>query len=81
MQTWLPIIDTDLCTACGLCVTNCPTAAVKFVEMLPVIHKPDSCTYCGLCEEYCLVGAVSLVYEISSGYQILYTNLLTNQIL
>lgn len=68
MQTWLPVIDMDLCTACGLCVTQCPTAAVKFVDKLPAIVQPDSCTYCGLCEDLCPTNAVSLVYEISTSH-------------
>jgi formate hydrogenlyase subunit 6/NADH:ubiquinone oxidoreductase subunit I len=65
MQTWLPIIDVELCTACSLCITQCPTQAVGLVRDLPAIVKPEACVYCGLCEEICPTGAVSLTYEIS----------------
>jgi NAD-dependent dihydropyrimidine dehydrogenase PreA subunit len=65
MQIWLPIINQEKCTACGLCVTHCPTQVIKLVNDLLNFDKPDNCTYCGLCEEICPAGAVSLVYEIT----------------
>ena len=64
METWLPAIENQFCTACGLCVTHCPTRAVKLIDRLPVFVKPDACTYCGLCEEICPAGAVGLVYDL-----------------
>ena len=64
MQTWLPIIDEKLCTACQLCITHCPTEAVGLVRNVPCIDQPEACVYCGLCEEICPTGAVSLPYEI-----------------
>ena len=67
MQTQLPVIDKNRCTACSLCVTHCPTQAVTLVERKPTFFEPILCSYCGICEEICPTGAVSLVYEISLG--------------
>jgi NAD-dependent dihydropyrimidine dehydrogenase PreA subunit len=65
MQIWLPIINQEQCTACGLCMTHCPNKVIQLVNELPDFNKPDSCSYCGLCEEICPAGAVSLVYEFT----------------
>jgi len=65
MDEWLlPTIDLSRCTACGLCVTHCPTQAVAMVEGKPRIVRPQDCTYCATCEDVCPEGAIDLVYEI-----------------
>lgn len=65
MSEWfLPTINRQRCTGCGLCVQRCPTHAVEMQHGVPVIVRPAACSYCGLCEEYCPVGAISLAYEI-----------------
>jgi len=38
-------IDTNLCTACGTCETNCPTGAVKMKKGTYIID-PARCTEC-----------------------------------
>jgi len=63
--TTLPVIDRNLCTLCGKCVTDCPTNAVAMVDAFPVIVRPKDCTYCGLCEEICPQKAIHLFYSIS----------------
>jgi NAD-dependent dihydropyrimidine dehydrogenase PreA subunit len=60
----LPIIDEHLCTGCGKCVKECPTAAVEMRGSLPEIVRPEDCVYCGNCEEICPVEAIYLAYEI-----------------
>lgn len=67
MQKWLPRINLQRCTTCGLCVAHCPTKAVQIVDSHPVFTNEDACTYCGICEDICPVEAISLIYEISKG--------------
>ena len=66
MDNWaLPTINLDRCTACGLCITYCPTKAVEMVESLPAIVRAQDCAYCGACEDICPESAIELVYEIA----------------
>ena len=60
----LPTIDLRICTRCGKCVQECPTAAVELRDGYPAIVRPEDCVYCGSCEEICPVEAIYLVYEI-----------------
>jgi ferredoxin len=40
------------CTACGLCVKNCPTGALALVNNLPVMDF-EKCIDCGICVHKC----------------------------
>ena len=47
---------TDDCTACGLCLEECPTGAISEGKEKYSI-SPDDCTDCGACAEVCPVDA------------------------
>lgn len=46
----------DECTACGTCMDECPSDAIKEGDIY-VITK--ACTECGTCMDACPVGAIS----------------------
>lgn len=46
----------DDCTACGLCLEECPVEAISEGEEKYSIN-PDDCTDCGACAEVCPVDA------------------------
>lgn len=54
-----PVVDADNCTACGICVDECPTSALD-LEDVAVLARPDDCTECGTCEEVCPNEAIKL---------------------
>ena len=54
-----PVVDPDLCTACGICVDECPTSALD-LEDIAVLARPDDCTECGTCADVCPNEAITL---------------------
>jgi 2-oxoglutarate ferredoxin oxidoreductase subunit delta len=61
MAKGLVVIDEDRCKGCGLCVTVCPTHALRMAEgrfnvkgYSPVeVADPEACTGCGVCTMIC----------------------------
>lgn len=50
---WIrPRADASRCTACGICVENCPERAMEMKNDLPRIDY-DRCIKCGCCDEVC----------------------------
>lgn len=55
------IVDQDLCTSCGLCISVCPGNILVFsddgIVPVPVLKSEtegiNSCSRCGLCEKVC----------------------------
>ncbi len=54
-----PVVDSNLCTACGICVDECPTSAYDLGDVA-VLARPDDCTECGICVDSCPNEAISM---------------------
>lgn len=54
-------INHNICTKCGVCIEECPEAAIEVIEKdgeeLHVINQ-EKCTQCGVCIEICPEGAI-----------------------
>ena len=77
-----PVIDSDLCKLCGVCVDACPvpSKAVQFAgdeHSSPPVFDYDACIRCFCCQEMCpheaiqvrtpLLGRVPVISRIVSG--------------
>ena len=57
-----PVIDMELCKACGHCEEVCPDSTVHVIEEVYVIDY-DYCKGCGLCAYECSADAIEMVQE------------------
>ena len=55
----VPVVDADICTACGICVDECPSSCYD-LEDVARLNRPDDCTECGTCVDACPNGAISM---------------------
>ena len=46
----------DDCTACGVCVEECPVEAITEGDIYKI--DADTCTDCGVCVDVCPVEAI-----------------------
>jgi NAD-dependent dihydropyrimidine dehydrogenase PreA subunit len=60
-----PVINYNLCTKCGVCITGCPEYALFMTSKGPVLKEPALCTYCTECENICPTGAIRTPLTIS----------------
>ena len=51
-------IDPEACTACGICLKNCPVDAITGEKKVPHKINQEKCTLCGMCWEKCPFTAV-----------------------
>jgi len=56
VRTGPPVVDAQLCTACGSCVRSCPLGAIEMKEGRATIG--ELCRACGLCLSLCPVNAI-----------------------
>lgn len=58
VSSFRAVVDTSLCTACGVCLERCQ---VRAIDMSDTATVNDRCIGCGLCVGTCAPGALSLV--------------------
>ena len=60
-----PIINTDECVGCGVCVDECPTGILEISDdgVCTVTELEDACIGCGNCLENCPMGAITEIFE------------------
>jgi len=57
-----PQIDKDLCTACGICVDDCPGDCFD-LEDVAVFARKEDCTETEICYDSCPNGAITMVED------------------
>lgn len=63
-----PLINTEDCSACSICVNDCTPGALKIslpqfkgdIKVYAELTQPQCCVGCAICESHCPVGAVSM---------------------
>ncbi|MBW1736901.1 MAG: ferredoxin family protein [Deltaproteobacteria bacterium] len=56
-----PLIDDNICTACGTCVEVCPGDVLVMGESGVY---PDECWHCGNCRIHCPADAVQYLFPL-----------------
>lgn len=58
-----PVIDEDECSACGICVDECPEGVLEIVGDAAEPVKDEDCTGCAACMEVCPMGAITEIED------------------
>ena len=59
-----PIIYSDKCNGCGLCVSVCQCGALIIVGNVVTVIETKQCDWCTDCEAVCITGALRCPFEI-----------------
>ena len=73
-QKEAPRFDREICIACGMCVSVCPTGALDLeirnsitgFRRFPVLAAAQKCIGCGACENECPTLAISMTLRAAA---------------
>jgi len=54
-----PTVNDDMCTACGICVDDCPSGCFDLEDVAKFARKED-CIECDMCMDVCPNGAITM---------------------
>jgi NAD-dependent dihydropyrimidine dehydrogenase PreA subunit len=54
------VLDSALCSGCGMCVDVCPHAVFAIADRKAVIVNRDGCMECGACKMNCFAKAIAV---------------------
>ncbi|MDR1016791.1 MAG: 4Fe-4S binding protein [Coriobacteriales bacterium] len=58
-----PLINSEDCSACGICVDTCPNEVLAIEGDSAVVANEDACTACGDCLDECPMGAITEIEQ------------------
>lgn len=59
-----PVIDLDVCIACGICERNCPTDVITISKSpKSAVIDMNYCKGCGICSEVCSKKCIEMKTE------------------
>lgn len=64
---WLPVIQEERCTGCGLCVEACGPQCLEMINGVPVLVSPDRCGSEEHCIEPCQEKAIRMAWVPTAG--------------
>ncbi len=60
----MPLVETNKCTGCGLCLTVCHCKALLIENNVVKVIETEECGWCLQCEAVCPTGAIVCPFEI-----------------
>jgi len=64
----MPVIDSEKCQGCGLCVSVCACGVLVLIDNKTTVVRREGCSgctrWCTLCESVCPNEAISCSFEI-----------------
>lgn len=64
---WLPAVDEDLCTGCGVCVEACGPGCLDILDGVAVLSRPHACGSEEHCIAPCPEEAIRMVWAPLKG--------------
>jgi len=60
-RTQRPILDNEVCNACGICMVFCPPQCIKYADTYVI--DLEYCKGCGICAKECPKKAITMTPE------------------